>query len=100
MSIDADKYPVYFFPTDTSGEKKYEEFFVPGEDVDMRTFEQLGIIRNASSKPMAEIEQLFDVLHRVFASKLVTKQAIVSAISNFIPNFKHIETGKSLDQKM
>jgi hypothetical protein len=100
LSIDADKYPVYFFPTDTSGEKKYEEFFVPGEDVDMKTFEQLGVIRNAASKPMAEIEKLFEVLNNVFVSNQVTKQAIVNAIGDFIPNFKHIETGKSLDQKM
>ncbi len=100
LSIDADKYPVYFFPTDTSGEKKYEEFFVPGEDVDMATFEQLGVIRNAPSKPMTEIEKLFNALNKVFQSNEVTKQAIVDAIGDFIPNFKHIETGKSLDQKM
>ena len=31
-------YPVYFFPTNTSGEKKFEEFYVEGEDVDMKTF--------------------------------------------------------------
>lgn len=100
LSDDAAEYPVYFFPTDTSGEKKFEEFFVPGEDVDMATFEQLGVIRNAPTKPMTEIEKLFDALNKVFQSKEVTKQAIVDAIGDFIPNFKHIETGKSLDQKM
>jgi FlaA1/EpsC-like NDP-sugar epimerase len=100
LSMDADKYPVYFFSTDTSGEKKFEEFFVLGEDVDMETFEQLGVIRNTPSKSMIEIEKLFDALDGVFQSKEVTKQAIVNAIGNFIPNFKHIETGKSLDQKM
>jgi len=100
LSIDADKYPVYFFPTDTSGEKKYEEFFVPGEDVDMETFEQLGVIRNIPSKSMEAIDELFEALHKVFERKRVTKKAIVEVIGDFIPNFKHIETGKSLDQKM
>jgi nucleoside-diphosphate-sugar epimerase len=100
LSDDATAYPVYFFPSDTSGEKEFEEFFVPGEDLDMDTFEQLGVICNAQSKPMEDIEQLFDALHKVFQSNTVTKQAIVDAIGDFIPNFKHIETGKSLDQKM
>jgi FlaA1/EpsC-like NDP-sugar epimerase len=97
---DEDKYPVFFFPSDTSGEKQFEEFFVEGEDVDMTTFEQLGVIRNTPTKPMSEIDTLFNTLHSVFESKKVTKQAIVDAIGNFIPNFKHIETGKGLDQKM
>jgi FlaA1/EpsC-like NDP-sugar epimerase len=100
LFLDADKYPVYFFPTDTSGEKKYEEFFVPGEDVDMETFEQLGVIRNIPSKSMEAIDELFEALHKVFGRKRVTKKAIVELIGDFIPNFKHIETGKSLDQKM
>lgn len=100
LSGDEDKYPVYFFSTDTSGEKKFEEFFVPGEDVDVNTFEQLGVIRNAPSKDMEAIEELFEALNKVFESKEVTKKAIVDVMGDFIPNFKHVETGKSLDQKM
>ena len=100
LSDNEDKYPVYFFSTDTSGEKKFEEFFVPGEDVDMSTFEQLGVIRNSPTKQMEAIEELFEALNKVFESKEVTKKAIVDVMGDFIPNFKHVETGKSLDQKM
>lgn len=100
LSDNEDKYPVYFFSTDTSGEKKFEEFFVPGEDVDMSTFEQLGVIRNSPTKQMEAIEELFETLNKVFESKEVTKKAIVDVMGDFIPNFKHVETGKSLDQKM
>ena len=100
LTEDAEKYPVFFFSSDTSGEKQFEEFYVEGEDVDMATFEQLGVIRNTPTKSMDEIDELFKALNRVFESKAVTKQAIVEAIGDFIPNFKHIETGKSLDQKM
>lgn len=100
LSDNEDKYPVYFFSTDTSGEKKFEEFFVPGEDVDMNTFEQLGVIRNSPTKQMEAIEELFEALNKVFESKEVTKKAIVDVMGDFIPNFKHVETGKSLDQKM
>ena len=40
------KYPVYFFTTDTSGEKSYEEFFTKEDWVDMNRFEGLGVIKN------------------------------------------------------
>ena len=70
------------------------------EDVDMNTFEQLGVIKNTATKPMEAINKLFDALHKVFERKEVTKKAIVEVMGDFIPNFKHIETGKSLDQKM
>jgi hypothetical protein len=49
---------------------------------------------------MKSIEQLFDALNKVFESKEVPKKAIVEVIGDFIPNFKHIETGKNLDQKL
>jgi hypothetical protein len=100
LSLESDRYPVCFFPTGTSGEKQFEEFYVEEEDVDMEIFEQLGVICNTVTKPMSEIDNLFKTLHAVFESKQVTKQAIVDAIGDFIPNFKHLETGKSLDQKM
>lgn len=96
----ATKYPVYFFATDTSGEKKYEEFYVPGEDVDFDTFEQLGVIRNIPTKPLEQIDELFDRLEALFESDQVSKQKVVELMAEFIPNFQHIETGKSLDQKM
>lgn len=100
LADDASAYPVYFFGSDTSGEKQYEEFYVEGEDVDMATFKELGVIRNTPTKSMEEIDQLFAALHDTFNRDEVTKQAIVAAIGDFIPNFQHIETGKNLDQKM
>lgn len=93
-------YPVCFKPTGTSGEKPYEEFYVQGEDVDLTTFNQLGVIKNAPSKPMEEIDKLFNSLNAFFTSKEVAKEGIVEVMMNFIPNFKHIETGTNLDQKM
>ena len=38
------KYPVYFFKSDTTGEKDFEEFFMEGERLDMERFESLGVI--------------------------------------------------------
>ena len=43
------KYPVFFFKSDTTGEKDYEEFYTNSETLDMNAFVALGIIKNQAS---------------------------------------------------
>ena len=93
-------YPVYYFPSDTSGEKLYEEFFTDDEETDMVTFRGLGVIKNTTKKEMAEINKMFERLNKLFQSEELNKSAIVNLIKEFIPNFEHIEKGKNLDQRM
>ncbi|NJC26133.1 polysaccharide biosynthesis protein [Neolewinella antarctica] len=100
LPSDSTTYPVFFFGSDTSGEKQYEEFFVEGEVVDQQSFQHLGVIKNTDRKSMAEINAMFTLLRTMFASEELNKDAIVKLIVDFLPNFEHIETGRSLDQKM
>jgi FlaA1/EpsC-like NDP-sugar epimerase len=97
---DTPQYPVYFFKSDTSGEKAYEEFYTDTEQVDLNTFTALGVVKNALKKDIMEIELIFQKLNALFLSNELDKKAIVRLMSSIIPNFNHIETGKSLDQKM
>jgi hypothetical protein len=94
------KWPVYFFTSDTSGEKTFEEFFVPGETLDTTTFVNLGVVKNAPRRKLAEIDTIFKALRAAFAKQQVSKADIVEVLKDYLPNFSHIETGKSLDQKM
>lgn len=93
-------YPVYYFPTDTSGEKLYEEFFTNNEQVDLDRFQALGVINGTSNKSLEAIDEMFRQLNQLFKQPLLEKAAIVKLIKDFIPNFEHIEKGKSLDQRM
>ena len=93
-------YPVYFFTSDTSGEKTFEEFFTETEILDQETFDSLGIIKNAPRKEIAEIKTLIESLKTVLQKPDLTKEAIVSVMHEYLPSFHHIETGKNLDQKM
>jgi len=93
-------YPVYFFTSDTSGEKTFEEFFTETEILDLETFDSLGIIKNAPRKEIAEIKSLIHSLKTVLQKPDLTKEAIVSVMHEYLPSFHHIETGKNLDQKM
>ena len=94
------KYPVLFFPTNTSGEKLYEEFYTNTDVLDKDTFKSLGVIKNAVKKPIQTINETIDSLKQILNQENYTKADIVTALSNHLPDFQHIETGKSLDQKM
>ena len=93
-------YPVVYFKSDTTGEKAYEEFYVPGEKIDKERFQSLGVVEQTTRHDMQEVNTFFDKLEAVFAKDDFTKSQVVDAIKEFIPNFEHEEKGKNLDQKM
>ena len=93
-------YPVYFFGSDTSGEKLYEEFFTETDELEMENFVSLGVIKNAKRLSISKIENCIQDLQRLMNSGNHNKQKIVECLKKYIPDFEHIETGKSLDQKM
>jgi len=93
-------YPVYFFDTDTSGEKPYEEFYTDKEVIDQTRFTSLGVVKNSVRRDFREIDAIFTRLRALFDSGQVTKGAIVDILKTWLPNFEHIEKGKGLDSKM
>lgn len=100
MADDNPDYPVVYFNSDTTGEKAYEEFYVPGEKIDLQRFQSLGVVEQTQRHNMAEINHFFEKLDNIFANESFTKAQVVDAIKEFIPNFEHEEKGKNLDQKM
>ena len=94
------QYPVHFSASNTSGEKSFEEFFTDSESVDMDRFKALGVVYDKEIADKIAIENLFNKLNNAFDSESVTKEDIVTIISDYLPNFEHIEKGKSLDTKM
>lgn len=93
-------YPIYFFDSDTSGEKLYEEFYTDSDELDLKQFDSLGVIKNARKLPKEQVEICITELQSVLNSSNYNKQEIVDSLIKHIPDFQHIETGKSLDQKM
>ena len=100
LGWDDNKYPTVYFGSDTTGEKAYEEFYVPGEKIDMQRFIALGVVEQTTRHEMAEVNVFFDKLERIFAKEDFTKAQVVETIKEFIPNFEHEEKGRNLDQKM
>jgi FlaA1/EpsC-like NDP-sugar epimerase len=92
------KYPIYFFKTDTSGEKTYEEFYTEEEDYEINKYDSLGFINTPDIKiSFEDVESDFE---NIFGNLNSDKSDIVKIIKKYVPDFMHIETGKHLDQKM
>ena len=93
-------YPVHYSVSDTSGEKPFEEFVTDTETADMERFNALGVIVGKQIPDKGRVQRLYDELNDVFEKDETTKEEVVSIMKDYLPNFEHIETGKSLDSKM
>ncbi len=94
------KYPVHYSGSNTSGEKAFEEFYTDQEQVDMERLHSLGIITGKGIPNNEQIDVLFAKLEKAFERDKLTKEEVVAIITEYLPNFEHIEKGKSLDSKM
>lgn len=94
------RYPVHYSGSDTSGEKAYEEFYVESEKVDLARLKALGVITDKKIPDKNKIQKLFDQLTAAFERVETTKEDIVKIMHEYLPEFKHMEAGKSLDSKM
>ena len=100
LNKNSKNYPIYFFGSDTSGEKTFEEFYTKDEDLDLNSFKHMGFIKKSIKKDITEIKQVYHELKNLFSDEDFLKEDLVKILKIYIPNFKHIETGKNLDQKM
>ncbi|MDA9324123.1 UDP-N-acetylglucosamine 4,6-dehydratase [bacterium] len=94
------QWPCYFFNSDTTGEKDFEEFFTDDEDLDIESFETVGVIK---SQPDFDVSKLDEFMNRIVALRekgTWTKDDLVKLYIGLLPGFAHKETGKFLDQKM
>lgn len=94
------KWPCLFTKSDTTGEKDFEEFFTSKEVLDMDTFHNLGIIKNAPTYDNERLEKFQKTIAQLKADKAWRKEDLVHLFFYMIPNFGHKETGKYLDSKM
>lgn len=93
-------YPVHYSISNTTGEKPFEEFVTDTETADYDRFKSLGVITGKPIPDKRRVEVLFHDLNAAFEGETTTKEEIVDIMKEYLPNFEHIETGKSLDGKM
>jgi FlaA1/EpsC-like NDP-sugar epimerase len=94
------KWPCYFFASDTTGEKDFEEFFTEREELDMDRFAALGVIRNKPEFDSAALDEFTKAISEMLSRGAWTRAEMIDLFNRMIPEFNHRETGKFLDGRM
>ena len=94
------QWPCYFFKSDTTGEKDFEEFFTDAEDLDLKRFDTIGVIRNQCKFDEAKLDEFMNGIEALRERGTWDKEEIVKLFFSLLPEFAHKETGKYLDQRM
>ena len=92
------KYPIYFFKSDTSGEKEYEEFYTEEENLNLKKYDSVGYI--TSDNIEISFKDVINDFTNVFKENNNSKLSSIKVLKKYVPDFSHIERGKGLDQKM
>ncbi len=106
LTAQSSAWPVYYFLSDTAGEKPFEEFYSDKELLDLKRFSSIGIIThhtNGSEHPGTNrlaVAEMIAELRAIFQKENLSKAAIIQAMQHFVCDFQHLETGKGLDQQM
>ena len=92
-------WPCYFFKSDTTGEKDFEEFYTDKEVLDMDYFKTIGVIKNEAifNEKLNDFKYSYQKLKD---DGVWSKEDILCEYKKLLPEFDHKETGKYLDQKM
>lgn len=94
------KWPCYFFLSNTTGEKDFEEFFTDNESLNMDRFENLGVIESELEFDEEKLNSFSRTILNFQKQGQWSKEEIVDLFTKLIPEFGHKETGKYLDNRM
>jgi FlaA1/EpsC-like NDP-sugar epimerase len=94
------KWPCYFFKSDTTGEKEFEEFTAEGDTLDMGRFKSVGVIKNEFISAESKLERFSEEIARMRSFGKWTKPELVALFHEIIPEFDHNELNKNLDSRM
>ena len=100
-SIDAtNSWPCYFFPSDTTGEKPFEEFYTEKEVIDWRKYNAIGVIKNTHTKDGGELDLFEQRLVELRSKTYWTREHLIALVKSTLPEFEHDERNKNLEQRM
>ena len=99
-SIAYKKWPCFFTVSDTTGEKSFEEFYMPNEHLDLNTFEKLGIVKSKTAYDEDKLNHFLSTIETLQTNNSWTKEEIVLLFFEMLPELEYEDKGKYLDSKM
>lgn len=98
--IQKNLWPCYFFSSDTTGEKEYEEFYSMDEYIDLKSFENIGITKNNTKFTNKKLELFLEQLDKFYKKENWNRKDLLDIFGNLLPEFYHLEKGKFLESRM
>jgi FlaA1/EpsC-like NDP-sugar epimerase len=92
-------WPCIFSPSDTSGEKDHEELLYADEAIDASRFGAINVVRSAPS-PRERLAEARQAIETIAGQDRWPKADIVDAIRHAVPELRHLELDRSLDNKL
>ena len=93
-------WPCYFSGSDTTGEKKFEEFYTSAEKIDLKKFEEIGVVKSQFEYDWNLLQGFEESIETIRNSGKWTKEDLVLLFEKVLPEFVHLEKGKYLNDKM
>lgn len=100
LTADSKNWPCFFADSDTTGEKAFEEFYHPDEEIDLERFPQVGVVTSPVSGEEEKIEKALSAIVDLRRQSRWKKADLVEIVRNAVPELDHVERGRDLDQKM
>jgi FlaA1/EpsC-like NDP-sugar epimerase len=94
------QWPVYFFNSDTTGEKDIEEFYTKNEIPIMNRFRSIGVINKNLEIDIESLDCFIFNINCIMSKKTWNKQEIVDVFNKTLKDFEHKEMDKYLDDRM
>jgi len=98
--INDGKWPCFFSETNTFGEKSFEEFYSQDEDVDLSTFNSIGVIKSPYHYGGTSLQDFERAILHLKSTKKWTEGDISKIFADTLPNLQHKKSKTSLDEKM
>ena len=92
-------WPVYFFDSDTTGEKGFEEFYTENEEIDLKKFKNIGVIKGDRIVAESNLDDFLTQLEEFSVNGKYSREDLINLVKVQVPEFSHLETGKFLDDK-
>ena len=96
----SNKWPCYFFNSDTTGEKDFEEFHTETELVELGQYNDLGVIKNLGHQHDPRVNDFLSQINEMQKRREYNRDVIIDLFKRTVETLEHIETGKFLDDKM
>jgi hypothetical protein len=94
------QWPCFFFDSDTTGEKAFEEFYATDDRLQMDRFDAIGVIKRPVFSAAAELETFLASLETLRGRGRWSRIDLLDLLEAILPDFRHQETNRFLDGRM